>query len=88
MDNKTVSFTYKQLIGVVSFLVAIAGGELAIGTTLFESETDRKFVGFFIDKSNDLMFTHTDGKTYVPIMDDAKERFYIILSCGRLVWCY
>ena len=88
MENKTVSFTYKQLTAVVSLLVAIAGGELAIGTTLFESETNRQFVGFFIDESGNLKFTHLDGQTYVPILDEKNERYYIVLSCGKFVWCY
>lgn len=88
MDNKTVSFTYKQLAGVISVLVAVAGGELAIGTTFFESETNRIFVGFYIDEQNNLMFTHTDGRTYIPVFDETSGRYYFNLSCGRVVWCY
>jgi len=89
MENKKFTITTKQIAVGISTLIAIMSGELAIGTHLFETDSDRIFVGFFIDEqSKKLKFIHTDGDTYRPILDKSTGRYFIILDDGDRIWCY
>ena len=89
MENKKVVLTYKQIAVAISSIIALMGGELAIGTQLFESENDQHFIGFFIDEeSKKLKFLHMDNEIYRPFFDEKTQRYYIVLDDGSKIWCY
>jgi len=89
MENKEVSLTYKQIGIAISMILALTGGEIAIGTSMFQESEGLQFVGFFLDeKTKKLKFLHTDCEIYRPIFDEKEKRYFIMLDSGLRVYCY
>lgn len=59
-----------------------------IVSAIIQDEMNRTFVGFFLDREKYLVFRHTDGRDYVPIIDSVSGRYFIILTSGERVFCY
>lgn len=88
MENKKVELSYKQIAMGVSTLIALLGGELAIGTTLFTQESDRIEIGLYIDReTKQLKYTHYDGITYNAYFNSIEKRYFFINSQGEKFWC-
>jgi len=89
MENKKVVLNYKQIFVAISSIIALMGGELAIGTQVFKTENDRQFVGFFIDENTKkLKFLHFDNEIYRPKKNKKSDRYFIILDDGTKIFCY
>jgi len=88
MENKKVELSYRQIVMGVSTLIALLGGELAIGKTLFTQESDRIEIGLYIDReTKQLKYTHFDGITYNAYFNSIAKRYFIINNQGEKFWC-